>query len=54
MKIEVGTTEFVPKTSSYTDFDNHAGLRRTTTDFEVGICMSRRGWLACEGEETSP
>lgn len=36
MTNEVGTTVLRPKTLLTTDFDNHAGLRRTTTDFEVG------------------
>jgi hypothetical protein len=50
MSIEVGTTEFAPETSSATDFDNHAGLRRATTDIEVGRRGSRRGGLATERE----
>jgi hypothetical protein len=50
MNIEVGTTEFVPKTSLFTDFDNHTGLRRTTTDFEVGRCASPRGGFASSRE----
>jgi hypothetical protein len=36
MTPEVGTSELLPKTLSSTDFDNHAGSRRLTTDFEVG------------------
>jgi hypothetical protein len=36
MRVEVGSTELLPETSSSTDLFIHAGLRRATTDFEVG------------------
>jgi VRR-NUC domain len=46
MNNEVGCTRFTPETSSTSEFDNHAGSRDATSDFEVGCRPSRWGGLA--------